>query len=250
MAAEAGAPRPPGLAGSISRLARTALAVLRTRLEILATEIEEERIRFAGLALVVAAIAFCLQMAVLLGVILMVVLLWETHRVVTLGVLSGAFLVAGVALYLWLRHQLRDPPAHVREHAGRVREGRRAARPRRRRPVNPHRLAQIHARRERLLAKAAAQRDEVALLLAPWQAPLAVADKGLTVAAYLREHPSIVIVAVAALVVLSPKRAFAGHGARSRCGAVTAGRSRRSTGPSPRAPAEPAPLRASSRSRW
>jgi len=74
--------------------------------------------------------------------------------------------------------------------------------------VNPHRLAQIHARRERLLAKSAAQREEVALLLAPWQAPLAFADKGLTVAAYLREHPSIVIEAVAALVVLSPKRAF------------------------------------------
>ena len=74
--------------------------------------------------------------------------------------------------------------------------------------MNPHRLAQIHARRERLLAKAAAQREEVALLLAPWQAPLAFADKGLTVATYLREHPSIVIVAVAALVVLSPKRAY------------------------------------------
>jgi hypothetical protein len=74
--------------------------------------------------------------------------------------------------------------------------------------VNPHRLAQIHARRERLLAKAAAQREEVVLLLAPWQAPLAVADKGLTVAAYLRAHPSIVLVAVAAVVVLSPKRAF------------------------------------------
>jgi uncharacterized membrane protein YqjE len=110
MAAEAGAPRPPGLAGSITRLARTALAVLRTRLEILATEIEEERIRFAGLALVVAAIAFCLQMAVLLGVILMVVLLWETHRVVTLGVLSAGFLVTGVVLYLWLRHRLRTRP--------------------------------------------------------------------------------------------------------------------------------------------
>lgn len=110
MAAEAGAPRPPGLAGSIARLARTALAVLRTRLEILATEIEEERIRFAGLALVVAAIAFCLQMAVLLGVILMVVLLWESHRVLTLGVLAGAFLVVGVALFLWLRHKLRTRP--------------------------------------------------------------------------------------------------------------------------------------------
>ena len=110
MAADAGAPRTPGLAGSIARLARTALAVLRTRLEILATEIEEERIRFAGLALVVAAIAFCLQMAVLLGVILMVVLLWESHRLLTLGILSGAFLVAGVALFLWLRHRLRTRP--------------------------------------------------------------------------------------------------------------------------------------------
>ena len=110
MAAEAGAPRPPGLAGSISRLARTALAVLRTRLEILGTEIEEERIRFAGLALVVAAIAFCLQMAVLLFVVLMVVLLWESHRLITLGVFSAAFLLGGVALYMLLRRQLRNRP--------------------------------------------------------------------------------------------------------------------------------------------
>ncbi|HSD42683.1 MAG TPA: phage holin family protein [Burkholderiales bacterium] len=110
MATEAGAPRPPGLVGSITRLGRTALALLRTRLEILATEIEEERIRFAGLALLVAAIAFCLQMAVLLGVFLMVVLLWESHRLLTLGVLSAAFLVVGVGLFLWLRHRLRTRP--------------------------------------------------------------------------------------------------------------------------------------------
>lgn len=74
--------------------------------------------------------------------------------------------------------------------------------------MNRRRLDQIAARRERLLAKATAQREEVAQLLTPWQAPLAVADKGLTLAAYLREHPSIVVVAVAALVVLSPKRAY------------------------------------------
>jgi uncharacterized membrane protein YqjE len=110
MATAAGAPRPPGLVGSITRLGRTALALLRTRLEILATEIEEERIRFAGLALLVAAIAFCVQMAVLLGVILIVVLLWESHRLITLGVLSGAFLAVGVGLFLWLRHRLRTRP--------------------------------------------------------------------------------------------------------------------------------------------
>jgi hypothetical protein len=70
------------------------------------------------------------------------------------------------------------------------------------------RLAQIHARRERLVAKAAAQRDEVALLLTPWAAPLALADKGVAVATYVRAHPGLVLAAVAALVVLSPKRAL------------------------------------------
>ena len=74
--------------------------------------------------------------------------------------------------------------------------------------MNRRRLGQIHVRRERLLAKAAVQREEVALLLEPWHAPLAVVDRGVAVAAYVREHPSIVIVAVAALVLLSPKRAF------------------------------------------
>jgi uncharacterized membrane protein YqjE len=110
MAAEAGAPRPPGLVGSIARLGRTVLALLRTRLDILATEIEEERIRFAGLALLVTALAFCLQMAVLLFVILTVVLLWESHRLLTLGLLAAAFFVAAVALFLWLRHELRTWP--------------------------------------------------------------------------------------------------------------------------------------------
>jgi uncharacterized membrane protein YqjE len=110
VAAEAGAPRPPGLFGSLARLGRTAIGLLRTRLEILATELEEERIRFSQLVLVVAAIAFCVQMAVLLFVVLMVVVLWESHRLVTLGVFSAGFLVVGIGLALWLRHQLRTRP--------------------------------------------------------------------------------------------------------------------------------------------
>ena len=110
MAVEAGAPRPPGLVGSLARLGRTALALLRTRLEILGTEIEEERIRFSQLALVVAAIAFCFQMAVLLFVVLMVVLFWDTHRLITLAAFTAGFLVIGVVLVLRLRHRLRTRP--------------------------------------------------------------------------------------------------------------------------------------------
>ena len=110
MSAEAGAPRSPGLVGSLARFGRTAIGLLRTRLEILSTELEEERIQFARLALTVFAIAFCLQMAVLLFVVLMVVLLWDSHRLVTLGVFAVGFLLAGAGLALLLRQRLRTRP--------------------------------------------------------------------------------------------------------------------------------------------
>jgi hypothetical protein len=74
--------------------------------------------------------------------------------------------------------------------------------------VNRRRLAQIHARRERLLARSAAQRDELALLLAPLKGPLAVVDRGIAAAQYVRAHPGLVAVAAVIFVVLSPKRAF------------------------------------------
>jgi hypothetical protein len=74
--------------------------------------------------------------------------------------------------------------------------------------VNRRRLDQISARRERLLARSAAQRDELALLLAPLKGPLAVADRGIAVAQYARAHPGLVAIAAAIFVVLSPKRAF------------------------------------------
>jgi uncharacterized membrane protein YqjE len=110
MPQEAGAPRPPGLVDSLSRLGRTALGMLRTRLALLGTEIEEERIRFARLGLAVAAIAFCLQMAVLLLVAFLVVLLWETHRLATLGAFAALFLAAGVVGVLVLKRRLARRP--------------------------------------------------------------------------------------------------------------------------------------------
>jgi uncharacterized membrane protein YqjE len=110
MPAEAGAPRPPGLLDSIARLARTALALARTRLEILGTEIEEERIRVTQLALAIAAVVFCLQVALVLAVVLLVVLLWDSHRVVTLSVLGGLFLLAALGGGIWLRYLVRGRP--------------------------------------------------------------------------------------------------------------------------------------------
>ena len=70
------------------------------------------------------------------------------------------------------------------------------------------RLAQIRLRRERLIARAAVERDGIALLASRLRAPLAVADRGIVAVQYVREHPAAVLLAVAAFVVLNPRRAF------------------------------------------
>ena len=202
MSQEAGAPRPPRLVDSLSRLGRTALGVLRTRLEILGTELEEERIHFAQLALAVAAIAFCLQMAVLLFVVFLVVLRGRSHRLATLGSAAAAFLIAGVVGMLVLKRRLQRVARDVRELARRARQGRRAA------EVNRRRIAQIHSRRERLLRASAAERDELAAVLAPLRSPLAVADRGIVIAAVHARISGLVAIVAAVFVVLSPKRAF------------------------------------------
>ena len=107
---EAGATRPPGLLDSLARLGRTLLGVVRTRLEILATELQEERVRFSQLVLLLAAIAFCVQMGLLLLVILLVVLFWDSHPIGTIGALCGLFLVAGLVGLALLRQRLRTHP--------------------------------------------------------------------------------------------------------------------------------------------
>ena len=115
-------------------------------------------------------------MAVLLFVIFLVVLLWETHRLVTLGAFAAFFLVAGVVGVLVLKRRLAQRPKMFASSLGELVKDEDAA------EVNRRRLDQIYARRERLLGRSAAQRDELALLLAPLKGPLAVADRGIAVA--------------------------------------------------------------------
>ena len=56
-------------------------------------------------------------------------------------------------------------------------------------------------RRGELLAKIAAQREQVAVTAIRWQAPLAFADKGLATMRFLRSNPVLVAAAVAILVI-------------------------------------------------
>ena len=108
MREEAG--RPPGLLASLRSLGSTALEIVYTRIELVAVELDEERARLgATLALALAAV-FCLALGVLLAVLFLVVLFWDTHRLAVLGLLSAAFLAAGTVALFGIRRRLAQRP--------------------------------------------------------------------------------------------------------------------------------------------
>jgi uncharacterized membrane protein YqjE len=102
--------RAEGLFESLRNLARTFLAVVQTRIEIFASEIDEERTRLARIALLAAVAAFCLGLAVILLVFFLVVLFWDIDRLLAIGVLAGVFAVGGLAACLGLRAAISQRP--------------------------------------------------------------------------------------------------------------------------------------------
>src|SRR6266576_3318995 len=89
--------RAEGLFESQRNLAKTFLAVVQTRIEIFASEIDEERTRLARIAVLAAVAALCVALAVVLAVFFLVVLFWDTNRLLAIGVLAGVFAVGGDA---------------------------------------------------------------------------------------------------------------------------------------------------------
>ena len=99
-----------GLLGSARALTRTLIAVAKTRLDIFVTEVEEERLRITRQAILMVAGGFCLMVGTLLVVAYIVVLFWETHRLLPLGLLALVFFGAGTSLLLVVNARARSKP--------------------------------------------------------------------------------------------------------------------------------------------
>ena len=70
------------------------------------------------------------------------------------------------------------------------------------------RQSQLALRRRELIARAAAQRAELARRLGPWKPAFAVADRGVEGVRFLRRHPALWAGTLAFLIALRPMRAF------------------------------------------
>ena len=99
-----------GLLHSVRHLAGNLLGAAQTRLEILSTELEEERLRLEQMLLVALAAGFCFAMGIVLCVALIVLCYWDTHRLAAVGTLAAAFLGAGAVLGLVLRGKANARP--------------------------------------------------------------------------------------------------------------------------------------------
>lgn len=92
-----------GLMGSVKRLTGSLIAILSTRLELLANELQEERLRLTQMLLLALVALFCLGTGLMLLNAFIVVLFWDDHRLLALGLLSLVYLVAGAAVAMVVR---------------------------------------------------------------------------------------------------------------------------------------------------
>ena len=97
-----------GLMGSVKRLAATLTSIVSTRLELLANELQEERLRLTQMLLFALFALFCFGMALLLFTVFIVVLFWDDHRLAVLGALSLVFFASGTLAAVLLRGKAQE----------------------------------------------------------------------------------------------------------------------------------------------
>jgi uncharacterized membrane protein YqjE len=95
-----------GVLQSLRNLAATLVALLQTRLELLVTELEEERLRLLQLLLWTAGALFCFGIVILLLTILLVAMFWDSYRITAIVALAGIFLAAGVGMAATVRNRV------------------------------------------------------------------------------------------------------------------------------------------------
>lgn len=85
-----------GLFDSIKSLAATGLTIAQTRLELLSTELAEEKERLLSLLLLGVAALFFVGLGIIFVAIFLTVAFWQS-RLLVLGLFSVIFLGAGIA---------------------------------------------------------------------------------------------------------------------------------------------------------
>ncbi len=109
-AAGEGGSQAGGLLDSLKSLLRSAIALAQTRLQILGTELEEQRAILLREVLLAVMAAFCLGLGAVFAAMFLVIYYWDSHRLVAVGLCAVFFFVASAIVLATLRAATRDRP--------------------------------------------------------------------------------------------------------------------------------------------
>lgn len=99
-----------GLFESLKTLSSSLVGIVHTRLELLSTDLAEEREHLVLLLVMALLALFCLGVGIVLVAILVALAFWESHRLMALGGLTGVFLAAGAGAGWLAMHKARARP--------------------------------------------------------------------------------------------------------------------------------------------
>ncbi len=117
--------RKPQLLNSFSGLTKNIVAMLETRLKLLALDVQETGLNFLCLLVISGIVLTCFGLTLILTTLLVVVTFWDSHRLLALGGGTGLFALAGLALWFTVLAKFRNMPqffAATREEFAKDRE--------------------------------------------------------------------------------------------------------------------------------
>jgi len=99
------------IVGDLKGLAGTGVRAIRTRLELLAIELKEEKAWLVRLLIVAIAALYLITFGLLLGIIALALFASEENRPVIVAVAAGIFLAGGIvgAAYIVVSSKKRHP---------------------------------------------------------------------------------------------------------------------------------------------
>lgn len=105
-----GAEHGAGLIDSLRNLASTLVEAVRTRLALLATEIEEERVRLSRLWVLLMVASVFLTLGMFTLTLFIAVLFWDTQRLLVIGLLAALYLAIGGGVAIAARNMAQGRP--------------------------------------------------------------------------------------------------------------------------------------------
>jgi uncharacterized membrane protein YqjE len=99
-----------GLIESLGVLATTLVGIAHTRLELLSVDLEEDRAHLLSLVFLYLVAIFCLVVGLILAIILIVFILWESHRLLALSLVAGFFLLLGLVIWFIAMYKTKTKP--------------------------------------------------------------------------------------------------------------------------------------------